>query len=187
VSAAIRVAEQGDPGEPRFGKVDATLRELIRRVRFVAFDFDGVFTDNTVYVSEDGVETVRCWRSDGLGLRHLERLGVAMIILSTEENAVVTMRSRKLKIPCVQGCQDKLSTLVEVAREAGVALDDVAFVGNDINDIGCLEAVGLPIVVHDSHPDVLHAARYRTFAPGGHGAVREVCDLFKHVLEDAGA
>lgn len=163
--------------------VDADLAEVIRGIRLVAFDFDGVFTDNMVYVTQDGVESVRCWRGDGMGIKALTRLGIATIIVSTEVNPVVTARSRKLQMRCVQGCEDKRVTLDELASEHGLRLDQIAFVGNDVNDLCCLEVVGLPIVVQDAHPSVLHAARYRTATPGGYGAVREVCDLIQSVLE----
>lgn len=146
-------------------------------VKLVVFDFDGVFTDNTVYVSQDGVETVRCWRGDGIGLARLERAGVRTAILSTETNPVVSVRARKLSVRCVQGCEDKLAAIVTLGAELGVSLAETAFIGNDVNDLACLEAVGLPIVVHDAHHDVVGVAVYRTSAPGGRGAVREVCDL----------
>ncbi len=146
-------------------------------VRLVVFDFDGVFTDNTVYVAEDGTESVRCWRGDGLGLAAVQRLGLQVLILSTEVNPVVTARSRKLRVECVQGCEDKRARLEAIVRERGLTLEQVAYVGNDVNDLGCLEAVGLPVVVSDAHPSVLSAARLRTERPGGRGAVREVCDL----------
>ena len=146
-------------------------------VRLVVFDFDGVFTDNTVYVAEDGTESVRCWRGDGLGLAAVQRLGLQVLILSTEVNPVVTARSRKLRVECVQGCEDKRARLEAIVRERGLTLEQVAYVGNDVNDLGCLEAVGLPVVVSDAHASVLSAARLRTERPGGRGAVREVCDL----------
>lgn len=166
------------------GEIGTDLAHLIRGVRLVAFDFDGVFTDNTVYVSEEGIESVRCWRSDGLGLRELRRLGLGTIIISTETNAVVSVRSRKLAIDCIQGCEDKRATLDAVVKERGISLSEVAFVGNDTNDLCCLEVVGLPVIVQDAHPSVRSVARYQTRAPGGFGAVREVCDLFKRVLEE---
>jgi YrbI family 3-deoxy-D-manno-octulosonate 8-phosphate phosphatase len=156
--------------------VTPEIRALFSRVKLIVFDFDGVFTDNTVYVSQDGTEAVRCWRSDGLGLAKLKDAGVDTAIVSAETNPVVTMRSRKLAMTCRQGCDDKLAAVRALASERGVALDEVAFVGNDINDLACLEAVGLPIIVRDSHPDVAAAAKYRTEAGGGRGAVREVCD-----------
>ena len=161
--------------------IDASLLECMRRIRLIAFDFDGVFTDNTVVVSEDGSEAVRCFRGDGIGLQRLNRMGVKSIIISTETNPVVTARSRKLGIRCVQGCDDKRAALESIIQEMGLSMAQVAFVGNDVNDLPCLECVGLPIVVQDAHPDVVPHARYRTQVPGGHGAVREVCDLFAQV------
>lgn len=158
------------------------LERLIRATRLVGFDFDGVFTDNMVYVFEDGREAVRCWRGDGLGLRKLERLGIATGIFSSEPNPVVLARSRKLGIRCAQGAEEKLAALEARVAELGLSLAQAAFVGNDINDLPSLLAVGFPIVVHDCHPDVLPHARYRTSAAGGRGAVREVCDLFERVL-----
>lgn len=161
-----------------------SLEELIHSIRLVAFDFDGVFTDNMVYVFQDGSEAVRCSRADGLGLRKLESAGIQTIIISTETNPVVTARSTKLRLRCIQSCEDKRATLDEVAKELSLSLEQVAFVGNDINDLPCLTSVGLPIVVADAHSDVVGYARYQTRAPGGHGAVREVCDLFERVLSE---
>ena len=158
------------------------IQEIIRRIRLVAFDFDGVFTDNMVYVSEDGTESVRCSRSDGIGLQKLKRAGIKTAIISSEANAVVSARARKLKMECVQDCQDKRAVLEEMAAGNGITLEAVAFVGNDINDLPCLESVALPIVVQDAHPDVVPLARYRTRRRGGHGAVREVCDLFEKTV-----
>jgi len=158
------------------------IEDVIRRIRLVAFDFDGVFTDNMVYVFEDGSEAVRCFRSDGIGLQKLKNLGIETIVISTEANPVVSARAHKLKIRCVQNCRDKRAVLEKTAQDQGIGLTEVAFVGNDINDLPCLECVALPIVVQDALPDVVPTAIYRTQRPGGHGAVREICDLFERVL-----
>jgi YrbI family 3-deoxy-D-manno-octulosonate 8-phosphate phosphatase len=162
------------------------LSDLMRTIRLVAFDFDGVFTDNAVYVFQDGSEAVRCFRGDGLGLAKLRALGIDVAIISTETNPVVSARARKLGISCVQNCKDKRAALEDMAREKGLSLAEVAFVGNDINDLSCLTAVGLPVIVQDAHPDVIPYGRYRTTSPGGRGAVRELCDLFETLLK-AGA
>jgi 3-deoxy-D-manno-octulosonate 8-phosphate phosphatase (KDO 8-P phosphatase) len=159
-----------------------TLEQRIRSIRLIAFDFDGVFTDNLVYVFQNGSEAVCCHRGDGIGLEKLKRLNIATMILSTEVNPVVGARSQKLGIFCLQGCQDKLAALEKVALERKISLQQVAFVGNDINDLACLRLVGLPIVVRDAHPDVVPVAAWRTEALGGRGAVREVCDGFAAVL-----
>lgn len=158
------------------------LGKLIRAIRMVIFDFDGVFTDNMVYVFEDGREAVRCSRADGIGLSKLTSLGISTAIISTETNPVVEMRSRKLGIHCVQACNDKRAALDALALEKDLVLQQIAFVGNDINDIPCLSVVGLPIVVSDAHPDVVPYAGYQTRQAGGQGAVRELCDLFERVL-----
>ena len=161
--------------EIKLHKID----EIICRIRLIAFDFDGVFTDNMVYVSEDGSETVRCFRSDGIGLQKLKKLDIDTVIISTEANPVVSARARKLKIRCIQDCQDKRAALEDIVQEKNITLSEVAFVGNDINDLACLECVALPIVVQDAYQDVVSTALYQTKNPGGHGAVREVCDLFE--------
>lgn len=149
----------------------------LRTIRLVAFDFDGVFTDNTVYVSQEGIESVRCWRSDGIGLTRLRSAGVETLILSTEVNPVVTVRANKLKTRCVQGVDDKAAAIEQHCKALGVQLAETAFVGNDVNDIPALRKVGLPIAVADAYPEILPYVRYQTVKPGGYGAVREVCDL----------
>ena len=160
-----------------------SLDALLAGIRLLVMDFDGVLTDNGVYVTEDGHESVRCDRSDGLGLERLAASGVATLILSKETNPVVSARARKLKIPCLQGKSDKLAALVAFAREHAFPFEAIAYVGNDVNDAECLKAVGLPVVVADAWPDVVPLARYQTSRPGGRGAVREVCDLLLKAQE----
>ncbi|WP_441280338.1 KdsC family phosphatase [Tardiphaga sp. 862_B3_N1_1] len=140
------------------------------------FDFDGVFTDNTVYVSQDGTESVRCWRSDGLGLSRVRSAGVKMLIISTETNPVVTARAAKLQLPCKQGIADKAEAVIKVCREFEIAPKCTMFVGNDINDIPAFKVVGLPVAVADAYPEVNQHVLWRTSRAGGFGAVREVCD-----------
>ncbi len=155
-------------------------QELLATVQLVAFDFDGVFTDNTVFVSQEGVESVRCWRSDGIGLSRLCKVEVLTVIISTEINPVVQARANKLKLPCKQGVEDKAAAVLDVCREFGVAPKHVMFVGNDINDIPAFEFVGIPVAVADAYPEVEPHILYRTEKSGGLGAVREVCDLIFH-------
>jgi 3-deoxy-D-manno-octulosonate 8-phosphate phosphatase (KDO 8-P phosphatase) len=154
-----------------------TAVRAIRELRFVAFDFDGVFTDNTVYVSQDGTEMVRCSRSDGFGLRRIEALGLITLIISTEKNPVVAARSAKLQIRCIHGCDDKARVLLQVLSERCIQPTQAAYVGNDINDLECLRLVGFPVAVADAYPEVKAIAAYETRRQGGYGAVREICDL----------
>ena len=164
--------------------VEEDLINLIRSIRILVFDFDGVFTDNQVIVSEDGTESVLCNRSDGLGIVRLRQSDLHLMVLSTEVNPVVSARCRKLKIECVQGCEDKLVKLAEILEEKGLSFASAAFMGNDVNDLQCLQKVALPIVVSDAHPAVISSAKYITQTRGGHGAVREICDLFEWVIKE---
>lgn len=152
-------------------------RELLASVQLIAFDFDGVFTDNTVYVSQDGVESVRCWRSDGLGLSRLRETGVKTFIISTEANPVVEARAKKLKMSFKQNVEDKASAILAVCQELNVSPQNTMFVGNDINDIPAFNSIGMPVAVADAYPEVDSHIKFRTSKPGGFGAVREVCDL----------
>lgn len=149
----------------------------IGEVRLLVLDFDGVLTDDRVWVSEDGAESVACHRGDGMGISLLRGAGIETVVLSTEKNPVVSARCRKLDVPCIQGLEDKGAALERVIQERGFGAEEVAYIGNDVNDIPCLERVGLPVVVADAHPDVLPSALLVLSRPGGHGAVREFCDM----------
>jgi 3-deoxy-D-manno-octulosonate 8-phosphate phosphatase (KDO 8-P phosphatase) len=148
------------------------LEPLLERVRFAFFDFDGVFTDNRVWVNERGEEALAFSRSDGLGLRRLDEVGVGYLIVSMEENPIVAARARKLNAECVHGVHDKLA----VVRDRVADLEQAAYVGNDINDAECLRAVGLPVVPADAWPEVVPLARWVLTRGGGAGCVREFCD-----------
>jgi 3-deoxy-D-manno-octulosonate 8-phosphate phosphatase (KDO 8-P phosphatase) len=152
------------------------LEPLLERVRFAIFDFDGVFTDNRVWVNERGEESLAFSRSDGLGLRRLDEVAVQYLIVSMEENAIVGARARKLRAEFLQGVEDKLPVLRERAAAAGVALEETAYVGNDVNDAECLAAVGLAVVPADAWPEVMPLATWVLSRPGGAGCVREFCD-----------
>ena len=152
------------------------LAAQLRRVRLVIFDFDGVFTDNRVWVNERGEEMLAFSRSDGLGLRRLDDAGVGYVIVSTEPNPIVRARADKLGAACVQGADDKLGVVRSEAERRAIALEEVAYVGNDINDADCLRAVGLPVAPADAWPEVRTLALWVLERPGGAGCVREVCD-----------
>lgn len=152
------------------------LNALLERVRFAVFDFDGVFTDNRVWVNERGEESLAFSRSDGLGLRRLDEVGVQYLIVSAEPNPIVGARAVKLNAECVQGVSDKLAVVFERTELLGVALEETAYVGNDVNDADCLRAVGCPVVPADAWPEVRSLARWVLSRPGGAGCVREFCD-----------
>lgn len=152
------------------------VEELVANLRFAVFDFDGVFTDNRVWVNQRGEEQVAVSRSDGLGLRRLDAAGVSYLIVSSERNPIVAARAAKLGADCVHGAADKLLVVRDRSDGLGVALKNVAYVGNDINDSECLRAVGLPVVPADAWPEVVPIARWVLSRRGGDGCVREFCD-----------
>ncbi|NQU05219.1 MAG: HAD hydrolase family protein [Calditrichaeota bacterium] len=146
-------------------------------LRLLVLDFDGVMTDNRVFVHEDGSEAVFCNRGDGWGIARLREFGVKVVVLSTEKNHVVSARCHKLGIDCIQGADEKLTNLKKLASDLGVKVHEIAYVGNDVNDLECLRWAGTAIVVADAEPKTLPVADIVTRKPGGHGAVREVCDM----------
>lgn len=145
-------------------------------IKLLALDFDGVMTDNRVLVDESGREAVWCHRGDGYGIGQLKKMGVEVVVISMEPNPVVSARCRKLGIECIQNCENKLRALQQLAVSRGLGPRDIAFVGNDLNDLECLRWVGLPVAVADAEPEVIRAAAYVTRRRGGFGAVREVAD-----------
>ena len=159
------------------------LQILPYPIAALVLDFDGVFTDNKVVVFQDGQEAVICDRRDGWGLAQLKRFGIPILVLSTAENLVVQARSDKLSIACIHGIQDKLAALSEWLRANRINISQVVYVGNDINDIACLQAVGCGVAVSDAHPQVQAAARIVLSAPGGKGAIREIAELIEQKLE----
>jgi YrbI family 3-deoxy-D-manno-octulosonate 8-phosphate phosphatase len=142
----------------------------------VVTDFDGVHTDDRVIVASDGTEMVSAHRGDGMGVRMLRERGIPFLILSTETNPVVSARAAKLTVEVLQGITNKTTALAEWAAERGIPLTRIAYVGNDVNDLGPLGIVGWPIAVATSVPEVLAAARIILRSDGGNGAVREVAD-----------
>lgn len=145
-------------------------------VKLVLFDFDGVFTDNKVYVREDGTETVVCSRADGMGIERLKAAGIDCMVLSGENNPVVAARCRKLNVSCTQSVIDKGQAIEEIAAEKGVPLEEICFVGNDLNDLDAMEKAGFAVAVHDADPAVRRAADLVLKKAGGNGAVRELCE-----------
>jgi YrbI family 3-deoxy-D-manno-octulosonate 8-phosphate phosphatase len=164
-------------------KDEKELEDLVRRLRLLVFDFDGVFTDNRVLVLQDGTEAVMCSRADGLGLDRLRKCGLDMLVLSKEQNPVVAARCNKLRLPYIQGCDEKAERLRQEFIDRGITHHEVAYVGNDINDVECMELVDLPISVSDGYPEVKQLAAWVGTVPGGQGAVREVCDWMANILE----
>lgn len=152
----------------------------------LVLDFDGVFTDNKVIVSADGLESAICDRSDGFAIQSLQRRGFPILVLSTERIPIVRVRSQKLGLECIHGVDDKVAILETWLKDKRIDPEHTIYVGNDINDLGCMEMVGMPIAVADAFPEVLGAARCILTARGGHGAVREIAAAVAAALDGRG-
>jgi N-acylneuraminate cytidylyltransferase len=156
-------------------KIAPTI-EMLRIIKAVIFDFDGVITNNLVHLDENGTETVVCSRSDGMGIQMLRAAGIQLLILSKEQNQVVTSRGKKLEVEVIQGCDNKRERLEEWLTEHHLQPNEVAYMGNDINDCECMDYVGLSVAPADAHPAVDPATIWKMNAKGGYGAVRELAD-----------
>jgi N-acylneuraminate cytidylyltransferase len=153
-------------------------RHLPEKTSLVVMDFDGVLTDNLVYVDEDGKESVSSSRGDSMGIRLVrEALPIEFIVISTEVNPVVSARCKKLNLEVFQGITDKPSVLRQVLQERNIPPQEVVFIGNDVNDLGCMEIAGYAVVPADAEPEVKRQADLVLTRNGGKGAVREFCDI----------
>jgi YrbI family 3-deoxy-D-manno-octulosonate 8-phosphate phosphatase len=157
------------PGKPR--------RTMPKKMRLLVLDFDGVLTDNRVWVDQDGREMVAANRSDSLGLIRLHQAGIEAVVISMETNPVVAARCRKMNIPWIQGENDKATALKKLLLERRIDASEVVFLGNDVNDLPCFPLIGWAVAVADAMPEVARQADFVLSRPGGRAAVRELCDL----------
>ncbi|MGB2955227.1 MAG: N-acylneuraminate cytidylyltransferase [Anaerolineales bacterium] len=152
-------------------------------VSLVVLDFDGVLTDDRVYVNQHGEETVAAHRGDGMGISQLKKAGIEVVILSKEKNPVVKARADKLGIPAYQGIDEKGKELQSLMADKGIPSEQVVYLGNDINDLPCFPLVGLAVAVADAHPKVIEKAQLVLSKNGGYGAVRELSDLLLEIFK----
>ncbi len=153
-------------------------RPLPEKVSLIVFDFDGVMTDNRVWVDQDGREMVAANRSDSLGLEILrEQSNVQVFVMSKETNPVVAARCRKMKVPMLQAVDDKASALRQLLVEKSIDPSEVIYMGNDTNDLPCFPLAGCAVAPADAQPQVLFEADIILQKGGGRGAVRELCDM----------
>ena len=153
-------------------------RPLPKNIKLLVLDFDGVVTDNRVWVSETGQEMIAAYRSDSLIMGKMKESGIEVVILSSEVNPVAA-RARKMKVEAIHGVglDDKRSVLENLLRKRKIDPEQVVYIGNDLNDLPCFDLVGWAVAVADAQPEVIRAADFVAVKTGGHGAVREICDL----------
>ena len=148
----------------------------INDVSVFVFDFDGVLTNNYVYVDEDGKESVMCNRADGLAFDALRKLKKIVYILSTEKNKIVTSRAKKLKVKVLQGVTDKLKAIRDIEIGENCNLKNILYVGNDINDYNAMEKCGTRVCPIDSHIKIKKISNIILNTKGGDGVVRELLE-----------
>jgi len=158
--------------------IPASLRTKLAKIKLLAMDVDGVLTDAGMYYSENGDELKKFNTRDGKGIELLRSAGIKIAFITSEKTKIVERRAAKLKIDeLYQGTQDKLAAIREIISKYKLTNDEVAYIGDDINDLNVLQAVGLAITVADGLPENRSVAHYITRARGGEGAVREVATL----------
>lgn len=156
----------------------ARVQEQAARIRMAVFDIDGVFTDGRLWIGSDGVEYKSFSVRDGFGIKALLAAGVEVAIISGRNSPAVDKRMGELGVTrVVQGREDKTTALAQLLRDTGIPAAEVAYLGDDTPDVGAMRMVGLPGSVADAHPDALAASAWVSTRPGGHGAVREFCEL----------
>lgn len=152
-------------------------RKFPEAVKLLVFDFDGVFTDDRVYVDENGKEMVAANRADGLGLELLRKYtDIELVVISKETNPVVTARCKKLDIPVIQSVNEKDELLLSLIKEKSINPEEVIFVGNDVNDLVCFPIVGFAAAPSNAVALVKQHADLILEKPGGYGAVREITE-----------
>ncbi len=155
-----------------------TPLERARQIRLVIFDVDGVLTNGSLCISDDGREYKVFYARDGLGMQMLLATGVTIGVITGKTSQIITHRMRMLGIQHVlQGKLNKLPAFQQLCAELQLEPYQVAYVGDDINDLSVMQEVGLAIAVADAHQRVIEMSHWQTEAPGGRGAAREVCEF----------
>lgn len=156
----------------------AVSTNSLSQIRLVAFDVDGVFTDGRFYLSDAGIESKAFNTQDGYGIRRLVESNINVAVISGRESAAVALRMTELGVAnVIQGCRDKVAALDKLTAELGISAAQCVFVGDDVPDLPLLNKVGYAVAVANAVAEVQQQCAYTTVAAGGHGAVREVCEL----------
>jgi len=150
------------------------------KIILIVYDFDGVMTNNKVYVDQNGKEMVQVSRADGLGVSEIKKLGIEQIIISTEKNPVVVKRAEKLGIGCMQGIENKKAALIDYCQNNDYDLKYVAYVGNDVNDKDAMEIVGYSFCPIDAHGSIKKISNHILDTKGGNGVIRELLDFINN-------
>ncbi len=158
--------------------IGAEIWRRLDGVRLLSLDLDGVLTDGGLYYAADGSELRKYHVRDGMGIKLVQKAGLQVSLVTMSDIPAIRIRTERLGIEHAHmGIVEKLPVLEKICAQLGIGLDAVLHIADDVNDLSVLRAVGLPVAVADAMDAVKGVARYVTEKPGGHGAVREICDL----------
>ena len=151
--------------------------KLFQNVKLIVYDFDGVMTDNHVYLNQDGVEMAMCHRGDGLGVGIIRDLGIEQYIISTEENPIVACRAQKLKIGVMHKVKNKAQAFLQLCSDMSADPSEVMYIGNDTNDLEAMKLAGVRGAPADAEPEILSIADWISAKNGGQGVIRELARI----------
>lgn len=161
-----------------YGSVSNELFTQCKQIKLVVFDVDGVFSDGSIYLGNNGEEYKAFNTKDGYGVKALASCGIEVAVITGRTSAIVENRMRSLQVKhLVQGREDKQSALQDLLASTGYKIEQVASMGDDMPDLGMFELSTIKVAVNDAHPYIKQQATYITTQNGGRGAVREFCDL----------
>ena len=154
------------------------IHDLIKNVKMLVMDVDGVLTDAFVYCDVNGKELKRFSVRDGMGLQMIREIGVKTAIITKEKTSIIDFRAKKLKIDYLyKGIENKINALKEISEKSGINFKEIAYIGDDINDTGALKAAGFSAVPGNAEAPLLNIADYICLNDGGKGCVREICNI----------
>lgn len=161
-----------------YGDVQPNIWQKAKKIKLFVCDIDGVFSDGRIYLGNNGEELKAFHTKDGYGIKALGASGVDVAVITGRKSNIVQTRMSALNVKhIVQGEENKLPALKAMMTSLQLAPEQVAYIGDDMPDLDCLNYVGLSIAVNDAHPVILKTCHYITYTRGGFGAVREICDL----------
>jgi len=161
-----------------YGQVDSEIIEIAKQIKLLICDVDGVFSDGLIYMGNNGEELKTFHTRDGYGVKSLMNAGIEIAIITGRRSQIVENRMTALGISLIyQGQDDKVKAYQDICLKLGIAPEQTGYIGDDLIDWPVMEKVALKVCVADGHPLLAQRANYVTAIRGGHGAVREVCDL----------
>ncbi|MCX9469996.1 3-deoxy-manno-octulosonate-8-phosphatase KdsC [Vibrio cholerae] len=161
-----------------YGEVEPSLLEIAKQIKLLICDVDGVFSDGLIYMGNQGEELKTFHTRDGYGVKALMNAGIEIAIITGRRSQIVENRMKALGISLIyQGQDDKVQAYYDICQKLAIAPEQTGYIGDDLIDWPVMEKVALRVCVADGHPLLAQRANYVTHIKGGHGAVREVCDL----------